>query len=144
MAEVELDPRWDAYIEWLCTAPAERVPPTKERYAEEVAQVHITTLRRWESKDLFKRAWRKGADEVVGSPERTQSVLDTMYRRAMEGDVKAAQLYLTATGKMQPSKLVIEDSRSAKDLSDEELAALAAQAAAGEQERRKGHLSLVQ
>ena len=57
-------------------------------------------------------------------PERTQSVVDALYRQAAQGDVKAATLYLQYIDKFTPKRRVlVEDERDASGLSDDELAA---------------------
>jgi hypothetical protein len=61
-------------------------------------------------------------EKIQGSPERTQTLLDTLYAKGVEGDVKSAQLWLAATNRLQPATVKVESSRSqAADLSDEEL-----------------------
>jgi hypothetical protein len=85
--------------------------------------VDPTTLRRWEKKDWFKTQWDAKVAEIQGSPERTQRLLDALYAKALEGDNKAAQLYLQATNRLLPPQTVINTSK-ASDLSDEELEAL--------------------
>jgi Trm5-related predicted tRNA methylase len=130
-----LDARRERYLEWLCTAPQERRPGTKQGYASEVG-VSTETLRRWEKDELFRREWERRAGEIVGSPERSQQVLETLYRQALSGDVKAAQLYLQATNKMAPPTVTVRDERSVAKLSDDELESMIAAAAVSERERR--------
>lgn len=126
-----LDERQEAYLEWLCTAPQLREPASKAKYAQQF-HVHETTLRRWEKLEPFRRLWRERVDALQGSPERTQELLDTLYRRAVEGDVKSAQLWLQATNRLQPSQVKVEVSGSARELSDSELDELIAMSAARE------------
>lgn len=130
-----LDARREAYLEWLCVVPSERKPATKAAYAE-LAGVSTETLRRWEKDEVFRREWERRSGEIVGSPERSQQVLETLYRQALSGDVKAAQLYLQATNKMAPATLTVKDERQVSKLSDQELEAMIAAAAASERERR--------
>ncbi len=66
------------YLDWLCTAPSERVPPSKKQMAVHLG-VDITTLRRWEKKPNFRQQWQDKVDDIQGSPERTQAVLDMLY-----------------------------------------------------------------
>lgn len=130
-----LDARREKYLEWLCQVPSERQPATKQAYADSIG-VSGETLRRWEKNESFRREWERRAGEIVGSPERSQQVLETLYRQALSGDVKAAQLYLQVTGKMAPPTITVKDERSASKLSDDELEAMIAAAAASERERR--------
>lgn len=134
-----LDQRQENYITWLCTPPQERQPPTKEAYASEIG-VNVTTLRRWEKKDVFRKAWQSRVDDVQGSPERSQRLLDTLYERAVGGDIKAAQLYLQATNRMAPPTVTVKSEKGSSELSDEELDSLISMMAQRERETRVSHL----
>lgn len=117
-----LDARQEQYLEWLVTPASERVPRTQAEFAR-MLNVDPTTLRRWEKKDWFKVEWDRRVSEIQGSPERTQRLLDSLYAKAIDGDNKAAQLYLQATNRLLPPPTVVNASR-ASDLSDDELDAL--------------------
>lgn len=139
LEENVLDARQEAYINWLCTAPQERDPATKEAYADMVG-VNVTTLRRWEKKDVFRKAWQTRVDDVQGSPERSQRLLDTLYDRAIGGDIKAAQLYLQATNRMAPPTVNVKTDKGSAELSDAELDELIGMMAARERDSRVQHL----
>jgi hypothetical protein len=132
---ITLSQEQQKYLDWLCTAPAERQPATKSKMADAVG-VDITTLRRWEKKPYFKEEWQKRVDDIQGSPERTQQLLDTLYKKALDGDTKSAQLYLQATNRMAPPTVEIKSDRKAADLSDEELDQLIGAMAAREKQQR--------
>jgi len=136
LEENVLDSRQEAYIGWLCTPPSERTPASKEKYAQSIG-VNITTLRRWEKKDVFRKEWQSKVDDVQGSPERSQRLLDTLYEKALGGDIKAAQLYLQATNRMAPPTLTVKSETNIGQLSDKELEDLIAAVATQEQESRK-------
>lgn len=136
LEENVLDARKEAYLEWLTTPPGERQPESKAKYAVHVG-VAEQTLRRWEKEKLFREEWRRRSDEVVGSPERQQKLLDRLFEQGMQGDVKAADLFLRVTGKLVPPPVTIKDERKVEQLSDAELAALATQLASAEQDRRR-------
>ena len=123
------------YLDWLCTAPTERVPASKAKYAIE-HQVDETTLRRWQKKEIFVTEWKKRVDDIQGSPERTQKLLDTLYNKALEGDTKSAQLYLQATNRMLPPTVTVNSNKKATELTDSELDELIGQIAAHEKSRR--------
>jgi hypothetical protein len=123
------------YLEWLCTAPSERQPVSKNKMAEHL-EVDVKTLRRWEKKPAFRAQWQDRVDDIQGSPERTQRVLDTLYAKAVDGDVKSAQLYLQATNRMAPPTIEVKSDRKAQELSDGELDELIAALAAREKESR--------
>ena len=124
------------YLNWLCTAPSERVPPSKNKMAEHIG-VDVKTLRRWEKKPNFLQQWKDRVDDIQGSPERTQAVLDMLYNKAtQDNDVKSAQLYLQATNRMAPPTVEVKSDRKLTELSDAELDALIASVAAREKETR--------
>ena len=113
----------------------ERQPATKAAMAREL-EVDVKTLRRWEKKDVFRNQWQARVDDIQGSPERTQGVLDMLYAKAIDGDTKAAQLYLQATNRMAPPTIEVKNDRKASELSDKELDELIAAVAAREKESR--------
>jgi hypothetical protein len=133
--ELTLTQQQQVYVEWLCTAPSERVPATKKAMAVELG-VDITTLRRWEKKEVFRNAWKDTVDEVQGSPERTQRLLDTLYAKALDGDTKSAQLYLQATNRMAPPTVTVQSNKKAAELSDAELDSLIVAVAEREKAQR--------
>ena len=133
--ELTLTQQQQVYVEWLCTAPSERVPATKKAMALELG-VDITTLRRWEKKEIFRNTWKDTVDEVQGSPERTQRLLDTLYAKALDGDTKSAQLYLQATNRMTPPTVTVQTNKKAAELSDSELDSLIAEVAEREKAQR--------
>lgn len=123
------------YLEWLCTPPSERQPASKAKYAAE-QKVAEVTLRRWEKLEAFRKAWQSRVDEVVGSPERTQALLDRLYTAGMNGDTKSAQLYFQVTGRMAPAQVNVSRERAAVELTDAELDELIAVRAASEKKLR--------
>lgn len=134
--EMVLTQQQTEYLEWLCTAPSERVPESKVKMAAFLG-VDVKTLRRWEKKEVFRKQWQERVDTIQGSPERTQAVLDMLYNKAtQENDVKSAQLYLQATNRMAPPVLEVRSDRAASQLSDAELDELIASVAAREKETR--------
>jgi hypothetical protein len=139
LEENMLDARQEAYIGWLCTPPQERDPASKEAYAASIG-VNVTTLRRWEKKEVFRKTWQARVDDVQGSPERSQRLLDTLYAKALEGDIKAAQLYLQATNRMAPPTVTVKSEKGATELSDAELDELIGMMAARERDARGQHL----
>lgn len=129
-----LDSRQIQYLEWLVTPSHERVPRTQGEMAR-LLGVDPTTLRRWEKRPTFKSEWDKRVNEIQGSPERTQRLLDALYDKALGGDNRAAQLYLQATNRLIP-QVTINQANSVSELSDDELNKLLAGMAEREQSRR--------
>lgn len=130
-----LDPKQEQYLNWLVVPTPHREPRTQEAFAKQLG-VDVTTLRRWQKKPSFNTEWKRRVEELQGSPERTQKLLDTIYDRALNGDNKAAQLYLQATGRMAPTQVSVEHSTKVSEISDAELDALIASVAAGEKASR--------
>jgi len=130
-----LDPKQEQYLNWLVVPAPHRTPRTEEAMAK-LLEVNESTLRRWKKKPAFAAEWKKRVEELQGSPERTQKLLDTIYERALNGDNKAAQLYLQATGRMAPAQINVEHSTKVSEISDAELDALIASVAAGEKAAR--------
>lgn len=127
----------EEYLEWLTTAKQERDILTKQDFARHLG-VNVKTLRRWEARDVFRKRWEERSKEVVGSPERTQDLLDTLFQRGMGGDVAAAKLYFTVTGAIKPPEITVKSDSSASSYSDAELEAMIAAAAAVERDMRAG------
>lgn len=123
--EMTLTAPQEKYLDWLCTAPSERVPVSKNKYSLENT-VDISTMRRWEKKDIFRSRWKTQVDDIQGSPERTQKLLDNLYNKALEGDTKSAELYLKATNRMAPPSVTISSNKKTVDLTDAELDSLIA------------------
>ena len=123
------------YLDWLCTPPMERQPGSKTKMAVELG-VDVKTIRRWEKKPAFREQWQERVDDIQGSPERTQGVLDMLYTKAMDGDTKSAQLYLQATNRMAPPTIELKNDRKAAELSDSDLDELIVALAAREKESR--------
>jgi hypothetical protein len=131
-----LDVRQEKYLNWLCTPASARIPASQEKYAQQEG-IDPTTLRRWQKKQSFKSEWAKRVEDLQGSPERSQKLLDSLYTKALDGDNKAAQLYLQATNRLAPTQIKVEHSQKLDEISDAELDALIARAALGEKHIRQ-------
>lgn len=126
LEENVLSDKQERYVRWLTTAPALREPSSKLAFASEVG-VDVTTLHRWEKREVFRKQWASQVDEVVGSPERTQRLLDRLFDAGMDGDEKAARLYFQVLGKLAPQQMNVSVDKKGSDMSDAELdAAIAA------------------
>jgi hypothetical protein len=132
-----LDTRQEKYLNWLMTPPPFRIPPTKQEFADQNG-LDSSTLRRWDKKPAFRAEWEKRVAELQGSPERTQRLLDSLYEAGLNGDNKAAQLYLQATNRLAPTQINVQHTQTVSELSDAELDALiASEARVLREERRK-------
>jgi len=113
--------RWQEFLDWLLRGP-ERNPRTQREWAADNG-IHEDSLRRIKRDHRFIKEWDSRAAELNINPERVQSVIDSLWRRAADGDVKAANLYLQYIEKFTPKrKVVVDDERDIAGFSDEELA----------------------
>lgn len=119
--EVMPDPQKE-YLEWLLDPM--RVPDTHKAYAERHS-IPERTLRHWRNDIRFQKEWRAAAQEANVSPERTQAVIENMWRIAAKGDgpaaVKAGEVYLKFTELFTPTQKIIVADDSVERMSDEEL-----------------------
>lgn len=123
-----------AFIEWLCDPM--RNPPEQGQWAA-ANGVHEVTVSRWKRNPAFIEAWYDRLHELDVSPEKVQEVTVALQRKAADGDVKAAKLYLDYVSQFTPQREVVQESRQLKELSDEELDALIRGAAADELAARR-------
>jgi hypothetical protein len=134
-----LDVRQEKYLNWLLTPAHERQPASQALYCKE-NNVDPTTVRRWQNKPNFRKEWERRVDQLQGSPERTQRLLDSLYNKALDGDVRAANLYLQATHRLVPvSKQTVSGSKPLKELTDTELDGLIEQMAKREKDSRSAN-----
>jgi len=130
-----LDERQEKYLNWLLVPAPMRNPNTQEAYASQEG-MDTSTLRRWQKKPHFKQEWARRVEELQGSPERTQKLLDEIYTRALGGDNKAAQLYLQATNRLAPTTVNVNHTQSLAEISDKDLEELISNVAKTEKQAR--------
>lgn len=132
-----LDARQEQYLNWLLTPPSERQPSSQQKYCEQHG-VDPTTVRRWQKKPAFLKEWERRVEELQGSPERTQRLFDALYEKALDGDVRAAKLYLEATHRLTPPpSATAATAKNMNELSDSELDELIAKMADREKQQRQ-------
>jgi Helix-turn-helix of insertion element transposase len=127
-------------LDWLMTPPSERDPRQLQQLADELG-VERRTLTRWKQDDReFIEEWEKRYLRTIGSPERKQTIMDTLFRTASDPDdpkhVQAAKQYMEIEGSMKPVRHQIEVTRNPIDLSDDELDQLLAERISAEKQRR--------
>ncbi len=134
-----LDFRKQAYIEWLCTPPDDRERSEAELAAE--FGVKVTTMRAWKRDVEFIEEWQKLYLKTIGNPGVKQEIMETLRRTATDPDdpahVRAAEAYFKIEGSLRPQMDVKVSRTDLSEVSDEELAALAAQRADDELRRRR-------
>lgn len=129
-------------IDWLCTAPKDREPRTIRELCSQL-QISDDVFRQWRKDKDFLAAWEAKAHEIIGSPERAQAVLDALYETACDRtdprQVPAARAYLDAIKEIRPPKPATKkvSGKALRDMTDEELASIAAAAVSEELERRQ-------
>lgn len=129
--------RWDddwrhvAVMDWLVTPPRAREPKSRQALADKLG-VDVRTMRGWIDNKQFREAWQQRVAKMLGSPERAQTVMDTLYEAACDvtnrNQVQAAKLYLEATNAIKPPPMELTVKRPV-DMTDDELDALLAQGA---------------
>jgi hypothetical protein len=99
------------------------------------------TITKWKEESEFLEAWHALYRRTIGSPERMQLVLERLFETATDRtdprQVPAAREYRVAVEGVAPTRVDVTVSKAAKDLSDEDLAALIAAGAQSELERRE-------
>lgn len=132
----ELTRTQQEYLDWLLLPSELKSPTTKQAWAEEHSMTP-NTLTNWQKLPRFKELWEDGIKGLTVSPERTHMLLDSLFKKGINGDVKSAQLYLQATGQMpNPRQEINIKTEKASELSDGELEALIAEYAQKEKKQR--------
>jgi hypothetical protein len=118
------DWRKQRFLEWLCTIVDDRKPKLMEDLAKELS-LSRRTLTTWKVDPEFAAAWERKYRASIGSPERAQAVMETLYKTATDEDdpkhVQAAKQYLEAIDAIKPQRVDVHVTGSAKDLTDEDL-----------------------
>lgn len=110
------------FLDWLLSDPITRMPKSQGGWAD-AHQLDRRTLTRWKADKKFVREWEERAEKLNISVDRVQSVIESLHKQAVNGDVKAASLYLQYIDKFTPKKKVITESSDTTGLTDEEIAA---------------------
>ena len=119
--EKTMPKKWVQLLDWLLQGP-DRDPRNQYEWAE-LNGIHEDSVRRIKRDPRFAKECDRRAAELNIHPERTQSGIDSLFRLASDGDVKAASLYLQYIDKFTPKRrVVVDDERVASGLSDLELA----------------------
>lgn len=115
-----MPPQQSEFLDWLLSDPKD--PASRTVWCEQHG-VHPDTPKRWKRDKRFNEEWERRAREKNISVDRVQSVVDSLHNAAINGDVKAASLYLQYIDRFTPKRVVkVEDSET-KGLSDDDLLA---------------------
>ena len=129
-------------IEWLCTPKRDRDPQTQEQLGKRL-RISNTTIARWKKEGSFLAAWEAHYLQTVGSPERKQTLMDTLFRTWSDADdprhVTAAKTYMEIAEGLRPQQIEITVKRPIAEWSDEMIDAALARHAENER-----HLRLVE
>lgn len=135
---MEADFRKQAFIKWLCTPAKSREPNTLTEFGKQM-DVPLATLKGWKEDREFLAEWERQFLGTVGSPERRQNILDTLYVTAMDADdpkhVQAAAKYFEIIEGVRPQKVDVTVHR-ASELTDAQLEEMLAAKAASEKAAR--------
>ena len=133
------DWRKQAFLEWLCTIQDDRDPSTLGGFAEKIGST-TQTLRNWKRDPEFLAEWEHRYRLTVGSPEKAHTVVEQLYETARDRtdprQVQAARAFLEAIDAIKPKKVDVTVTRSPRELTDEQLIAIAAQNATAALEER--------
>ena len=108
------------FLDWMLSDPRE--PATRSEWCEQNG-VHYDTPKRWKRDRRFNEEWERRAREKNISVDRVQSVVDSLHRAAINGDVKAASLYLQYIDRFTPKRVVRVEDADTQALSDDDLLA---------------------
>lgn len=129
-------------VEWLCTPKRERDPETQEQLARRL-RVSASTLQNWKKDVEFLKLWEAHYLRTVGSPERKQALMDTLFRTGSDADdprhVQAAAKYMEMAEGLRPQQIEVTVKRPIQEWPDEMLDAVLARHAENER-----HLRLVE
>lgn len=112
------------FIEWLCSPKRDRDPGTQQELARRL-RVSAATLGNWKKDTEFLKAWENYYLQTIGSPERKQTLMDTLFRTGSDADdprhVQAASKYLEIAEGLRPVTLVQVTTRPVEQWTDEQL-----------------------
>lgn len=119
----ELTEQQLAAIDWLCTPPPARDYGSEKELAAAIG-IAPSTIFRWKKHPAFIKGWEKELARRNQNPDKIQPIMEAMHSKALQGDVKAAELYMKLVDRMTPDKLRIEDgSKPLAEYTNEELIA---------------------
>lgn len=106
------------FVEWLCDM--ERMG-SQAQWATDHG-IAPATCGVWKKLPMFVDAWNARLKELNVHPVRIQKVLDAIWQKAVDGDSKAASLYLQYVERFTPKQQVIVRDKAISEMSDNELA----------------------
>lgn len=114
----ELTELQQEFLDWLCDPNKQG---TQNNWAAEHG-LHHSTLSQWKRRDrLFRKAWDKRMAEVYSGPEQVTEAMKVLYAKAMDGDMKALDLYFKRVDKMSPPKIADDEDENIVEMSTEDL-----------------------
>lgn len=140
---VRQDAKKMAYIEWLSTPPAQRVPRTEEEFAKTI-DVYKKTLYNWRHEREFRDVWRDTSDDIIlsGTEDFRPKIMETLARAAMDErnprHVQAAKVYFDNVKAMTPDSDDEVGDKALGMLTDDELEHLLARGLSEQQRGASG------
>ena len=133
------DERKQRLIEWLCTPKRDREPSTMGELAKRL-RCRVQKLSDWKQDPEFIKRWEAHYLRTVGSPERKQTLMDTLLRTGSDADdprhVQAAKTYLEIAEGLRPVTILSGTIRPVEEWTDEMIDAAIARHAEREKEQR--------
>ena len=108
------------FLEWLVDPSPDK--GTQKDWVQSRGY-HEDAAIRWKRHPLFKAAMEKRYAELNISPDRVQAVMDSLWKQAVNGNTRAAELYLRVVEKHK-APVNLDAEKGIEELSDEELFAL--------------------
>jgi hypothetical protein len=140
----KLSPKQLAFIDWLVEAPGRRMPRTQVEWCKDnIVNGSVATT--WKRDPDFRAAWDRKMHERSVSPDLEQEVLDNLHAIAtssVKDAVPAAKLWLSVAQEFRASAPKADPTEALSSMSDDELEALIAVAAASELESRSNVVAL--
>jgi hypothetical protein len=130
----------EKFIEWLLMPKEARTARTQKDLAG-VLGVGEQTLTKWKKDPEFIQAWEARYYEGIGDPGKKAEIMATLLETATDREdpkhVQAAKAYMEIEGSLRPTQQVEMTVRPLSELSDTELAKLAAMATEDELAKRR-------
>lgn len=138
---MSLSPKQQRLMTWLMTQRSEREPKTQAALAAEL-DVTPDTLTAWKRDDEFLKEWNAQYLRTISNPGRKMEIMETLLRTATDQEdpkhVQAAKTFFEIEGSLRPSSHVeVEVKKPLSELTDEQLAALAAKTVGDELAARR-------
>ena len=116
-------PLQQEFLDWFLEVEAVGAQRSLKRWADQYEH-SWREVRTWWNDDRFVAAFNQQCQHLNNRPDRVQNIVDALYKRAISGDCRSAELYLRYVQRLNPVQAKVEVRvKSVKDLSRAELEA---------------------